>query len=501
MKINKRNIFILFLSILIPFIIYGKNIYTGSIPFWFDPARDLLLALENINKLSLIGPPSGIPGIFYGPYWIWLISVVLKVFSRDPRVVTFIVLFIPYLFIFPFYLFKLSDILGFKLSILLFLLFIFSYGQYVSYLWNPHLAPLILLILLVTITSINFNKLTKKENIQFFISGLLSGLLINFHISFGIGTLLGTLIFILIAIFHSKKRKWLRLVNLCLFIFGLIITFLPTIFFEFRHGFNQLNSFLTTITNAAIYNSAAVGQTGLKKTEIFQEFINIPSKLFLIPIKLFYTGLFIFIIILIIKYLSKTIFFLARETKLLLLIFSINGSLLFIYITSKNPVWQYHFIGFEVLYLLIIGWVVSKLKIPEVIITILIFIILFLHIYDLAKSWNNDPLKIPSLYFKESIVQTIFEDSRGKKFAFFAYSPSIYTYDYDYLFEWKKKSYPDTIIGSPKEIPTIYLIIPKADQSIVDDFVTYRTPDKVYKTDKIWKFDEGTIILKRNKII
>jgi hypothetical protein len=95
------------LSILYPLILSLNNILNASMPFWFDPARDFLLAFDNLKKPTLIGPPSGIPSVFYGPYWIWTISVGL-VFSRDPRFVAILVSLLPYFTIFPIVLFKFS---------------------------------------------------------------------------------------------------------------------------------------------------------------------------------------------------------------------------------------------------------------------------------------------------------------------------------------------------------------------------------------------------------
>ena len=63
------------LFFLFPLFLSLKNIIQGNIPFWFDNARDFLLALGNLEKPTLIGPPTGIPGVFYGPYWIWLLSI------------------------------------------------------------------------------------------------------------------------------------------------------------------------------------------------------------------------------------------------------------------------------------------------------------------------------------------------------------------------------------------------------------------------------------------
>src|SRR5258706_349978 len=91
---------ILFVSFLIPLILVLATLFSYNLKLWYDPARDLLSAWNNLSKPTLIGPTSGIPGIFYGPYWIWLLSFGL-LFSKNPLIVTFIVATIPYCLIFP----------------------------------------------------------------------------------------------------------------------------------------------------------------------------------------------------------------------------------------------------------------------------------------------------------------------------------------------------------------------------------------------------------------
>src|SRR5690349_7189844 len=96
---NKLILATIFVSIP-PILIILINIFTGNISFWYDPARDLLAGLANLHKPTLIGPTSGIPGVFYGPYWIWLLSFG-QLFSHDPRIVVLIAGALPYLIFFP----------------------------------------------------------------------------------------------------------------------------------------------------------------------------------------------------------------------------------------------------------------------------------------------------------------------------------------------------------------------------------------------------------------
>src|SRR5258708_37703110 len=201
-KLNRffRSYDIFVFSILLTCVFSLREILSGSIAFWFDPARDLLSALNNLHKITLIGPPSGIPCIFYGPYWIWLLSISL-IFSKDPRIISIIIEFLPYFLIFPILLYKLfkGD------AIILWLLFFLSFGYYTSNIWNPYLAPLFIFVsyyLLLT----NFYQ-SKRDMYKIFLAGIVSGLALNFHISFTTGFIIGVYIFLFATIVSLYKKN------------------------------------------------------------------------------------------------------------------------------------------------------------------------------------------------------------------------------------------------------------------------------------------------------
>ena len=282
-KINFSQIILLFL-IFLPLIIVLSNIYYGKIAFWHDPARDMLLALANLSNPTLIGQPSGIPGLYYGPYWIWMISLV-TFFTKDPRVVSFALLTIPYFTIFPFFFYKISKRWGFFVFLSLWLIFVLNFSGYAFQIWNVNLAPLFLLVAMYFSINSNPGK-DKKSRLNFFVSGILTGLIINFHMSLGMAVFLGFLLyFFTIHILEINKIYSLAFIkkvaiNLSLFIIGISITFLPFLMFEVRHDFYQTRVYLDAVINSMFYNSAVVGVTGLTDGEIIFGFLKSFSKLF-----------------------------------------------------------------------------------------------------------------------------------------------------------------------------------------------------------------------------
>lgn len=506
---DKGNLLYLFL-IIVPFIITIRSVLSGTTPFWFDPARDFLAAWENLNKPTLIGPPTGIPGVFYGPYWIWLISLCLIV-SKDPRFVTLLLLTIPYFTLFPLLLYKLGKSFKYSSLIIFWGIFIITYPNYATHLWNPHLAPLIYLTFMYLLLTTDLENHPKRAAFSLILLGITNGLMMNFHMSFGIAVLIALFIYIAaitVSLYRKIKyqditRRILRLIKNCLFLIsGLITAYLPTIIFEFRHGFHQLSAFIYTLKQGFLYQSAVVGQTGMSDVEIVKTVIYSPLSFFKLSAS--YSNLILALIIFLCLYF--TIFRKWQldliEKKLLLILTLQTISILFVYTQSKNPVFIYHFIGIEILGLFFLAFWWNKLLLVRIVLSVWFAIQLGSYAAQLWQKSTTDPLSLPSLQTKKYIAETIYRDSENQPFAVFAYSPSIYTYDFDYLFKWLGQ---DVYGRLPENQLTgshpVYLIIPKTDEAIKLDFINYRTPNVTYRSEKVWNIPDGSIIIKRIKPI
>lgn len=489
---------------LVPLIIVLHDVFFSNINFWYDPARDFLLGLSNLEKFTLIGPTSGIPGIFYGPYWIWLISLGL-LFSKDPSIVIFLILTLPYFIFFPYLLYKFRKIFKKETLAIVWILFVFNTGiYYAQNPWNPHIAPLLFMLLIYTITFTDLlgKSISSKINILFI--GLLSGLIINFHISFGLGIFVGTTVFLTMSIFKKvsinkfNPRKMLSFHLLKIFIFwsGALITFLPFIIFELRHGFNQVK----TTLNLFYAKGSVVAVTGLSRDMILQNFFGSGAGLLKMQNTAFSLFLFLglgYIFYLLVKGKVKYDIF---ETRLIMFIFSVICGILSLYLTSKNPVWPYHFIGVEIIFLLIIAIFIDKNLLLRRITLLIAFYIFFLNATSIPKAFSANQLTSHSLATQKYIVKTIHIDSKGKEYTVFAYSPSVYVYEYDYLFNWLfKKDVPYDPNANPHNSNLVYLIIPPVDKNIAMNFINASTPDTNYVTSKKWDIPDGTTILKRSK--
>lgn len=490
------GIFTLLISIIVSHIVY-----IGGFAFWYDPARDLISALANINKLTLIGPTSGIPGLFYGPYWIWFLSLA-EFFSKDPRFVTFFVATIPYLLIFPFILSRFSSVLSKTTLSILWLIFVLGFVNYFTGLWNPHPAPLFIL-LTIYLLFLKTSKSDLKNLIITFFAGFTTGIVMNFQLSFGIGMLFGIFVFMILEIiykFYNKKFETIKtsknILLIGLFAIGNIVSFIPFILFEIRHGFNQSK----VLINAFIHYGAVVSQTGLTKTQIIQLLIDRVGGVLHLPSIvswIFFIGGLIFVF----KRINKNIK--TDEVRLIAMLFCILFGVLYIYLTAKNPVWVYHLIGAEVIILLIAGVILDKIKIFKYIVGFWVVILFSYFLFDHIKSWNYNPQNIYGTFAAEKeIVSKINKDSKGQKYVVFPYSPAIYTYEYSYLFEFLyNKDVPYQPELNPTDSKLVFLIFPpETEKAKKEDFINYRTPPAKYKTEREIVQNNGAQIIKRIRL-
>jgi len=473
-------------------------IITGAIPFWYDPARDMLSAWDNLHKLTLIGSTSGIPGIFYGPYWIWFLSIPVF-FSKDPRLATFIVSFIPYMIFFPVILSRFKSYFENDIFLILWILFILTFQSYVIFIWNPNNSPLLFLLSIYLILSSLSQKTLTGGLKKVFLAGLATGLALNINLSFGSVFALSSVLFFLLnaalflkgTLFTKIKSFFFQLIS---FLAGIILTFLPFFVFEVRHSFGQTKIALKALLHGG---GGVVTIHGLNKWGIIESFFARWTELLHLPSGISLIILAILAIALLLLLLTKKISFSKSEKILSLFLFSLTLSCLGLYSSVRNPVWDYHFIGIEIFWMLLLGIFLIKIPYIKFIAYGWILLLIVMGTIGLLGSLKTPVLATDSLIAKEYMVKTISNDAKGKGYSVYAYSPSIYIYEYSYLFRWlagKEVPYDPALIRPGKEV---YLILPPGKKAVLNDFINYRTPAKLYKTVKTWTIPNGTVILKR----
>lgn len=494
LRIRASIVFLFFIAAITgPLYFTMDRIISGNIPFWYDPARDLSAAVVNLNKINLIGQPTGIPGLFYGPYWIWFLSVGLLL-SKDPRLILILIISIPYLIIFPLLLVRLFGNIN---GLILWLIFFLSVGfGTMTHLWNPVIAPLLLLILIYVASRLLQQHLKNIYNIFFF--GFLSGILVQFHMSLGLAVLIANIIFIFTFNLKTKNNYMNKLIAVSIFkkniifFIGLFISFLPFLIFEIRHNFMQITSVYKTF----ISGEQTIGITGMPKLEIIQTFFGRFEDLFKQPLWLV---IIIAILLICLGLLRNKLRLTSYDNRIIFYLILLSVIILVVYLSAKNPVWDYHFLGIEVIFLVLAGVFMEKIPSVRIFFILLLLANISVFIKDYTKISRSDPLTHGSFYTKKYITELILEDAKNEKFTLYAYSPSIYIFEYAYLFNWLGEVYvPYDPSLNPAGSGMVYLIIPKSGNlSIIEDFIHYRTPPEKYKTVKTMRIPDGTVVLKR----
>lgn len=486
----KRTLF--FISIIVPFLIIVKPIIQGNIPFWNDPARDLLMAWDNLRKLTLIGPTSGIPGIFYGPQWIWLLSIGVAI-SKDPRFVVFLILTLPHFILLPLAMKKLQGkLVDWKTMISMWILSIFVLASYANQIWSPNLSP-VLFFSLLTLLYLTPSALKKISAIQFFLMGLIQGLLLQHQISFGVVLTVAWISYFVLLFFERKNYKFL-IINMGLFLAGFLVMLMPFFAFEIRHGFMQIKSLFFTLNQSIAHNSPVVGQIGLTKLEIIQRFIERSTVALSLP-KQLVLGVCTVLTFLIIRNLKRREAYSGNDKNLLLFLCTVIGALFFVYLGTRNPVWNYHFIGVEIIFIFLVMLAAKKNRLIGTLLFIWALILFSMNTISFIRSFTVSA-HTSELSAKKETVEFILKDTRDVPFAYFGKNAAIYTYDYDYIFRWvggAMKMYPTEL----SKAKNIYLIIPDDLKSDKIGFTENRTPSSSYKTESEWVREDKTIVIKR----
>ena len=239
---RKCILLILIVGIIFRLYITGNNNFI----FNMDNARDMIDVREMVvlGDFRLIGPTTSIDGVYFGPFWYYMLPVPFLITGGDPygSIILEIILWaIGGYFLLTLVLKYYGKLAFFAVSL------IWLASNYIilgnQYAFNPNpvlfLTPVFIYCLL---SYIETGKLA-----FFLLTWFLAGAFFHFIVPVGIFMPL----VIILSIFLTKKDllKWQSL------IFGLMVfalTFLPQIIFEIRHNFFMLNNLLA-------YNSTSHG--------------------------------------------------------------------------------------------------------------------------------------------------------------------------------------------------------------------------------------------------
>lgn len=435
---SKKLTFFIFLFIfMVGSYIRLGGVFTNSFAFTYDVGRDML-AVEKIlteKKPVLIGPTTGLEGVFYGPTWYYVLTVPFLLSGGNPQGLALFMAGVGILCIF--FAFLVGKRIDGEFLGLVFASFIAISRSMIGIsgqIWSPNLVPLFLFPSLI-ITIIFFSK-KFLSRMQALILGLSLGFLMDMGFVFGVLYLVAFSIALGIFSFRYKilKKEFLFV------IVGIFSTFLPRILFELRHQFLMTNSFLRFIT----------GETPAEKSLSLIHALQNRSVIFFDTFSDSVTGgnkLFAVICLLLIIFLSFVLFKKFKKLEKEVLFFSFSIIIVYFIVLTLFPhdIFAHYLIGIPIFFLLVISIGINVLRRQSKLAAVgMIALILFVNIDILSlfsmfsPSWEGNA----AVYRNQlATIEYVYQQANNKQFNYIAYTPVVHDYTYQYLFSWYGKTH------------------------------------------------------------
>ncbi len=435
------NLFVFLFLLIVAILAFFVRVYRVSdlLGFYYDQGRDALRIWEfwYKGKPFLVGPTTGLQGIFLGPFYYYLIAPFYLVSGGNP---IFPAIFLSFLSVVGI---PLTFYLGWKMQnfltgVVSSLISAFSYYIVLAGRWLANPTPILLTSVLIIFLMWRILDGGSKKELKFcwllFIA--LVSISLHFEVAsavFYIPTLLVFYIFVYLTVIKSLPSIKTLFLGFLIFAFSL----LPQIFFNFRHDNILLNNFRKVLIEEKSFRNPFSKQNFIKKKNFFWSAFN--SKIF--PSQSSFSGYFYLLsvvgILLTLKKNPKVIF-------LFLIFFSSAFIGYFLFQGNFGNIYDYYLTGYYIPMILLfsigLGYfavnVLGKL-------VIILFIYLFLNInFPLLKNFLSagvDGETHITLGNQIQAVNWVLDKAGKEEFNLEVYVPPVIPYSYDYLFLWKLK--------------------------------------------------------------
>jgi hypothetical protein len=416
--------------------------------FYFDQGRDGLVIwdLFHKGKFFLIGPTTGIEGIFRGPWYYWLIAPFYYIGRGNPvwpsvflSVTTVIAIFLAY---------KIGEeVSGKAAGIITSIIASFSYYLVYASRWLSNPTPMLLISMLLIWSML---MAIKKKWWSWPLIGFLAGQAMQF------GSAAEVFYIPAIFIFLIWQRKNLNFKVILLSGIAFLIPFLPQIFFDFKHQhilFNNIKKFLFEEGSFKMSFWQIVKIRLPFYYDVFTSKIWPGERNLLLPFLVFA------LVSLIIKF--KELWSRAGFKILLLLFISPLIGMLFFQGNYGN-VYDYYFTGYYLIFVLIFSVLLASLSnniLGKIVLVLFLFFFLRINL-PLIRNYIIAGVDGPTtivLGNQKQAIDWIYKDSNGKEFNVDVYVPPVIPHAYNYLFTWLGTTKYNQL---PKEenIPLLYTL-------------------------------------------
>ncbi len=402
-----------------------------TLGFYYDQGRDALVVWDFIhsNKFFLIGPTTGLPGIFRAPYYYYLITPFYWLGNGNP--------------IWPYVFLTFTSVLAIALiyylgkkiqdrttGIIAAVVAAFSFNIFLASRWLSNPTPMLLLSLLLVWGMI---KITEGRKWAWPIVAVVSGLsLFSFGSSGELFYLPALAIFL---VWQWKNRPDTK--NLILSIFLFILTFIPLVLFDLRHQNILLNNLFGTfgvesgsfgIPTWGFIKSRTETYFGIFTNKVFQ------SRNAFNSIALVITGISF------LAFLPKLIKNSKIKIVLLLLGSAVFG--LYFYRGNYGILYDYYMTGYYLVFVLLFAIILAQIWKLKIVGKIFIFFFFYLfYMNNIPVIWgrvNDACQETTSVCFvnQKEAIDWIYKAAGTRDFNVDVYVPPVIPYAYNYLFTW-----------------------------------------------------------------
>ncbi|EKD94561.1 MAG: hypothetical protein ACD_26C00034G0096 [uncultured bacterium] len=442
--VNPWNLLILII-LLLAFFIRIYNIGT-LLNFHYDQGRDALVIWDLIHngKLFLIGPTTGLAGVFRGPFYYYLIAPFYYLGQGNPIHPTLFLIFTSVIAIGLMY-YLVSRFQDKQSALISVILASFSFYIVMASRWLSNPTPMLLLSMILIW---GMYIVLKGKQYGWYVIAFISGLSI---FSFGSsGELFYIPAILVFLILNWKNKPDLKTILISGVLF--LVTLSPLLIFDIKHdGILKIGMSKNFVEEKSF---VIPNMTFIKeRTLVFYD--SFSTKLFHSREKteiIFLTFIFLTLIF------YAPVLFRNKFTRIILILITTPFIGLYFYQGNDNNFYEYYLTGYYMIYIFLAGLVLGKLwktnLLGKIFVIIFIFVFLKNNYYPLNFKLMDKSNNSNSLGFINQLqaVDYISNDSKDKEFNIDVYVPPVISYSYDYLFKWKG------VLQEEKQVNLLYTL-------------------------------------------
>jgi len=459
---NRYYVLALLLIVMVGILLRSVEIVNGNYLFGHDQGRDYLYAYDMVENghIRLIGAElgagaSGISGVFHGPGYLYLLSIIYILFQGDPIGGIWMMLFFNILAL------ALTYIVGMRISgkgLALTALFLTAVSSSMAaearFLWNPFPATSLVLLILYVVYL-----MPRNPRLYFPIALFLAGSTYHFEMAVMVPLIITIVVYVVTVLRLTDRRAYMYAGA------AVLSSLAPFIVFEVRHGFQAIHGLVTYIQNPP--GNTLMFHLFILRDHAYDYWYNFVGTFFnnaFINYSFLHISLAMLLVYgtwCVLKDGSGDI----RKFSLFLLLSPVI-SWIVMYVLIKNRIWDHYLLHLHSVYIFLFAisfmWFINHKK-WHVVYLYAFFIVIFAlnGIHRTYRVWKydfNDTGGTHKIAGKKEVIDAVYADSAGEPFNVMVFSPPIYTYPYDYLFLWHGKKTYGYVPGNKKE-GTVYLIV------------------------------------------